>query len=85
MDPAVIALMIPIVAILSGSAIKAYTMYIAEQRRTGGHEMDGRLEAIEHEVAALRTELNETQERLDFTERLLAQGGQSKRVEGEAR
>lgn len=33
----------------------------------------GRLEALEHEVGSLRYELGETQERLDFAERLLAQ------------
>jgi len=32
------------------------------------------IEAIEGDVSKLRQELNETQERLDFTERMLAQG-----------
>lgn len=33
-----------------------------------------RLEAVEHRVEDLRQELAETQERLDFTERLLSKG-----------
>lgn len=33
-----------------------------------------RLEAVEHRVEDLRQELAETQERLDFTERLLSRG-----------
>ncbi|MGH7510020.1 MAG: hypothetical protein ACREMZ_11165 [Gemmatimonadales bacterium] len=38
------------------------------------------LEALEAEVSKLRQELSETQERLDFTERVLAQGAEARRV-----
>ena len=38
------------------------------------------LEALEGEVGNLRGELSETQERLDFAERLLAQGVEARRV-----
>ena len=38
------------------------------------------LEALEAEVSTLRQELSETQERLDFAERLLAQGPETRRV-----
>jgi hypothetical protein len=38
------------------------------------------LEALEVEVGNLRQELGETQERLDFAERMLAQGAESRRV-----
>ena len=38
------------------------------------------LEAVEAEVSKLRQELSETQERLDFAERLLAQGSETHRV-----
>ena len=37
-----------------------------------GGELEPRLEALEFEVSDLRRELSETQERLDFAERLLA-------------
>jgi hypothetical protein len=36
-------------------------------------ETSGRLQALEQEIGTLRQELGETQERLDFAERLLAQ------------
>jgi len=52
----------------------------------GGSERQDRLEALDAldaldaEVSKLRQELGETQERLDFAERLLAQGPESRRV-----
>jgi len=47
------------------------------QRIRGGadRETQLQLEDLRHEVATLRQELGETQERLDFAERLLAKGG----------
>lgn len=39
-----------------------------------------RLDALEGEVGNLRRELNETQERLDFAERVLAQAAEARRV-----
>jgi hypothetical protein len=50
------------------------------QGRAGGSELEARLEALEFEVGTLRQELSETQERLDFAERLLAQGPEARRV-----
>ena len=38
------------------------------------------LESLEAEVSKVRQELSETQERLDFTERVLAQGPESRRM-----
>jgi hypothetical protein len=46
----------------------------------GGGDLDARLEAVEGEVGSMRHELNETQERLDFAERLLAQASEARRV-----
>ncbi|HEU5155294.1 MAG TPA: hypothetical protein VFU03_11230 [Gemmatimonadales bacterium] len=47
------------------------------QRIRGGtdRETQHQLEDLRQEVAVLRQELGETQERLDFAERLLAKGG----------
>jgi hypothetical protein len=45
----------------------------------GESEDEARLELLETEVNNLRGELSEAQERLDFTERLLAQGSESRR------
>jgi hypothetical protein len=46
----------------------------------GGSEVQDRLEALEGEVGKLRQELSETQERLDFAERLLAQVREPRRM-----
>lgn len=73
MDPGVLALLIPIVAIVCGTVLKALSMR-GEGRHSGlSAKQAERLEVLEHEVGLLRQELGETQERLDFTERLLAQ------------
>jgi hypothetical protein len=51
--------------------------------RPGGSELEDRVEALEAEVGEfgdLRRELTEIQERLDFAERLLAQGQEAQRV-----
>lgn len=39
------------------------------------------LDALEAEVSKLRQELSETQERMDFTERVLAKGPESRRMD----
>jgi hypothetical protein len=45
-----------------------------------GSEFPARLEALDAEVSSLWRELSETQERLDFAERVLAQGAEARRV-----
>jgi hypothetical protein len=50
------------------------------QRPRGDDELEARLDALEADVSTLRQELGETQERLDFTERVLAQGPDAHRV-----
>jgi hypothetical protein len=45
-----------------------------------GSDLEDRLEALEFEVSRLRQELGEAQERLDFAERVLAQGQEARRV-----
>jgi hypothetical protein len=46
----------------------------------GGGEREARLQVLEAEVSDLRRELSATQERLDFTERVLAHGPDPRRV-----
>jgi hypothetical protein len=53
------------------------------RRRPSGSERLARLDELEGEVSNLRQELSEAQERLDFTERLLAQRLESRRVDPE--
>jgi hypothetical protein len=54
----------------------------AQRLRPGprGIEDSDRLDYLEGEVSDLRRELGEAQERLDFTERVLAQGAESRRL-----
>lgn len=68
----IIALTIPVVAIIFGSLVKM-AKFKAEAQRAAlpNPELDGRLASLEEEVVSLRHELIEAQERLDFTERLL--------------
>ena len=52
------------------------------QGRLEGLEAErNRIDALESEMTKLREELNEAQERLDFTERILAKGPEARRVE----
>ena len=53
------------------------------RQQSGGDDLEARLEALELEVSEQRRELSETQERVDFAERLLAQGPEARRVEPE--
>jgi hypothetical protein len=43
-------------------------------------DLQAGLEAVELEVGRLRQELSEAQERIDFAERVLAQGAEARRV-----
>ncbi len=72
MDAGSIALMIPIAAILSGAVVKIYKLRLNSGVDGPSNDILSRLDAMEQEQAALRQELPEAQERLDFTERLLA-------------
>jgi len=80
MDPAFLAPLIPITAIIAFAAVK-----IARVRATPGlpaADVTGRLEALEHSVQDVQQELAETQERLDFAERLLSKAREDRRIGG---
>jgi len=56
------------------------------QQGAGGGDIEARLEALEAELGelgAMRRELSEIHERLDFAERMLAQGQEVRRVSPE--
>lgn len=72
MDPGTVGVFIPIAAILAWGAVRIATIQ-AEHKKGGDPETSHRLHALENEIGSLRQELGETQERLDFTERMLAQ------------
>jgi hypothetical protein len=80
MDPAFLGPLIPIAAIFAFAAVK-----IARLRATlpsASPEITARLEALERGVQDVQHELAETQERLDFAERLLSQAREDRRIGG---
>lgn len=79
MDKQALAVLIPVLAVFfTGLVIlSGTTLGKALARRIGGEQPDSPrlqrdLEALHGEVEALRMDLAETQERLDFAERLLS-------------
>jgi predicted nucleic acid-binding Zn-ribbon protein len=79
MDPGAIGALIPVVAILAFAAIKIARIAAANPR-TAPTDASPRLEALEEKVLHLERELAETQERLDFAERLLAKSRDEHRI-----
>ena len=79
MDPAFLAPLIPVAAIVAFAAVKIVKL------RSGAsgslpNAAAARLEALEQKVDGLQQELAETQERLDFAERLLSQAREPRRL-----
>jgi hypothetical protein len=68
-----------------GLAFGLWAQRLRQGRR--GSELQGQfevleaLEALEAEVSKLRQEVSETQERLDFTERVLSRGPEARRMD----
>jgi predicted nucleic acid-binding Zn-ribbon protein len=80
MDPSFLAPLIPIAVIIAIAAVK-----IARLRATHpgpSADVTARLEALERTVQDVQQELAETQERLDFAERLLSQAREERRIGG---
>ena len=81
MDPQFLAPLIPIVAIIAFAAVK-----IARLRATRPESLSGdvaaRLEALEHGFEGLQQDLAETQERLDFAERILSKAREERQIGG---
>jgi hypothetical protein len=81
MDPSFLGPLVPIAAIIAYAAVK-----IAKLRSTPAASLPAdvaaRLEALEQRVDGLHQEMAETHERLDFTERLLSQVRDERRING---
>jgi hypothetical protein len=82
MQPDALAPLIPIAAIIMFGLVR-----ISRPWRPGAlpqsptEQLEERLNTVEREIASLQGELSETQERLDFAERMLAQTREPKRLE----
>ena len=83
MDPQVFlaaVVIILVAAIGTWGAVKIAKIK-AQSRVAADPDTAAHLRALDQEVGTLRQEMVETQERLDFAERLLAQGPETRRVE----
>ena len=83
MDPQFLltAVVTIIIAAIGTSGAVKIAKVIAQSRVAGDPDTAAHLQALDQEVGTLRREMIETQERLDFAERLLAQGPETRRVE----
>lgn len=80
MNPEFLAPLIPIAAIVAIAAVKIARMH-ATRAESLPSDVTARLEALEHDVQGVQQELAETQERLDFAERLLTKAREERRIE----
>ncbi len=65
---------IPAVTVLKIARLRA------ARQESPATDVTGRLETLEHDVQSLQQELAETQERLDFAERLLSKAREERRI-----
>lgn len=78
-----VVLAIPLVAVVSHGIQKVWRLRLEEARtRAGGLDAPAanELSALRADVAQMREELDELQERMDFTERALAQSRERMRL-----
>jgi hypothetical protein len=78
MDPQFLAPLIPIVAIIAFAAVKITR--IRATRPELPTDVTARLESVEHGLRDVQEQLTETQERLDFAERLLTKARDEPRI-----
>jgi hypothetical protein len=72
----------PLHAVVHASLALAFWSWaqsLKQRRAPGGGELQGQLDALSGEVGKLQQELGEIQERLDFAERVLAKGSETRR------
>ena len=81
MDPAILGPLVPIAAIIAYAAVKIARLR-AGSPASLPPDVSARLDAVEQRVEGLQQELAETHERLDFTERMLSQARDERRLGG---
>jgi hypothetical protein len=77
MDPQFLAPLIPVVAIIAFAAVKITRLRVGVPNSS---DLVARVSALEQIVHDVQQELAETQERLDFAERLLSQAREERRI-----
>jgi septal ring factor EnvC (AmiA/AmiB activator) len=73
MDHLTAALLIPVAVIVMGGLSQIARELSRGRRRPDMNSLEAQMESLEQELRSVRRDLSETQERLDFAERLLAQ------------
>jgi len=83
MDPQVFltAVVTLLIAAMGTWGVVKIAKIIAQSRVAGDPDTAAHLRALDQEVGTLRQEMLETQERLEFAERLLAKAPETRRVE----
>jgi DNA repair exonuclease SbcCD ATPase subunit len=81
MDAGFLAPLIPIAAIIAVAVVKLARLR-ANHPGSASSDATARLEAVERSLQEVQQELMETQERLDFAERLLSQARDDRRIGG---
>jgi len=78
-DKNILILLIPVLALATGliAVLKMPRKAFAPRRNS---ELETRVQALEQEAGALRHELSEIQERLDFAERILAKSDEARQI-----
>jgi hypothetical protein len=79
MNPEFLAPLIPISAIVAYAVIKIAKIRAARPELPS-HDVTARLEALEHDFEGLRQDLSDTQERLDFAERILSKARDERQI-----
>jgi len=71
--------LIPVVAIIAFAAVRIARLR-ASRPESPSADVTARFEALERDLQGLQQELAETQERLDFAERLLSKAREERRI-----
>ena len=82
MDMDVLIPALAVVSIFAICAVAVVKMARLRASRSADPEITDRLAEVESAVHRLQQELTETQERVDFAERLLSKGREERRIEG---
>ena len=82
MDPVVFLVALTILVGIPALTVLKIARLRAARAASPSADVTGRLEALERDVQGLQQELAETQERLDFAERLLSKARDEGRIGG---
>ena len=84
MEPPLVELvgLIIVVGTAAFTIVKVARLWTTSRPQSLSPDVTARLEALEHSVQQLQQEQAETQERLDFAERLLSKAREERRIGG---